>query len=550
MFNLLLANDLERYACPGPWEPSGPDDRFALCETVGEGLSQCLTRVLAEEVPRLLLAFRASMDQGKLHVLADCRANSVRAYNWLFGMEQGSITAGLGKKRLQAATAYPVAWPLISMTTGPVCDAIGEPQPLIPALAKTLGTTERVVRLLNGLSAESAGVVGMPTLGDLERIVAQMDLMPQGSAPRTPNGRMSFLRIIPLAALVAGIRYRRATKENITEVLSTCGDAWDTLVPDEITSAAACFSDAISDLSDQVVAPAERNRFGLIGEEALVDTGKIFVGERGIAAILKACLWWQEHRMELHAHLAGRHPSPFRDAGSSTNQWPPLHKGPPWKTSTDLLIQALCSDAELKREAAVMSHCVDNYAQSCLWTGVHIVSVRGIDGVPIATAEFDPGILSLAGKQPDLPNSMITELPPCVRQFRGRQNNEPPRLAWQALWEYVGGLCAGRIPVDSKELAADLERRQRAKRRLHTQFSGGDVALDLRCVYDAMSTEGILEAWRCYGPMLPRNTARRGPWRAIENARASRNPVAASTPSNELPVDPDANADRPIPRAA
>jgi hypothetical protein len=164
------------------------------------------------------------------------------------------------------------------------------------------------------------------------------------------------------------------------------------------------------------------------------------------------------------------------------------------------MVEALTDEAALVDEHERMLHCVNGYAANCLLGGSHILSVRapGVR-IPFGTAEISQAaLLPLAKTCLEPPDAPLTQLPPAVVQFKARKNLVPPTEGWEALWAYVSAILTGELSLDVAALTESLARRRRHSGRP-----------SLAC-YDDRANGALVEAWKLYAAVLPKQVVRRG----------------------------------------
>ncbi len=98
-----------------------------------------------------------------------------------------------------------------------------------------------------------------------------------------------------------------------------------------------------------------------------------------------------------------------------------------------LVIRALSSQEALSRESHCLKHCVGDggYSSTCMEGQIHTLSVQTKEGMPLATAE-----VSLTND----PGNLLH-----VEQFRGMNNDTPPKPAQEAFDWFRKELADGRI---------------------------------------------------------------------------------------------------------
>ena len=106
-------------------------------------------------------------------------------------------------------------------------------------------------------------------------------------------------------------------------------------------------------------------------------------------ALLLAAKWhvgtFVRHSAEWHKSLGitfGR----GHDAWHCDFAWPAWFK--PVKASNSIIIEPLCSSAELREEGANMHHCVGGYDRECLTGRTQIFSVRTVEGERLSTLQL------------------------------------------------------------------------------------------------------------------------------------------------------------------
>lgn len=499
-FEFLLNADLQRapaaadiVLAPGPrtsHRPMRPAIRAAFAVALG--------LIVAREAPLALAAFRARLDGNRLATLGRAGSNGVRAYNWLCGLDRGSCHPASARRRLQAASAYPLAWTLIAGTTGPAAEAVEAERPLAQALASQLGVAESAVRRLASLDAEAAGLAAAPDAAGMVRLAASVARMPPGASPRTPDGWRAFFGALSLADALD--RIRQGMPPCGPGLLASAAGKWDGLDARALAQAARGIGDMAHDFHVNAMWPTARHH-GVPGwtEARSLDA---IIGGRTLSQLAEASAWWHGEQAVIRESLGNLHPFPGRGV-SGAKSWPPLHKGgEPWRCANGLIVVPLLDERALVVEHERLGHCVNQYAANCLVGGSHILSVRVADGSKsLGTVEFrQDEIIRLAGKLSEPPDVPVMTLPPGSTQFM-REGNDPPRLeAWVALWDYAAALLTGALEVDAKALVAALEIRI-------ASAGTGSVA----SCYDTSNPAAAADGWFAYLPLLPKSVARRGP---------------------------------------
>jgi hypothetical protein len=478
-------------------EPGGSGAHTPLRQEARLGFAAVLGPLAADEARSVLQAFRARLDPARLRALGAAGANSVAAYNWLGGNDGLGSGSELGRRRTQAVTAYPLAWPAIAAPCGSVAEAVGQAKPLAPVLAASLGISEADLRRMNGLGIDGAGLAAAPDLGGMASLARKVSRMPPGRLPGTDRGWRAFFFSAALADAVQAL-LGDDSGACAARLLASAAGAWDSMDPDMIGQAAGGAADMAADFHANVAEPAAALS-GVRGWTAR-KTFAAVAGGRSLVQIAQASAWWHNSQAGIRARLAGAHPLP--NGQVDTASWPPLHGGGHWTAANGLLLVPLVTEAMLVDEHQRMGHCVNRYAPMCLFNGAHILSVRSPGGVSLATAEFSQaGVLAAAGTLAEPPDAPLIQLPPCVSQFKARHNGVPDPAAWEALWDYAGAIMTGTLKVDGKALQDALADRQKTGRH------GRRVAT----CYDASTADAVRSAWQCYAPMLPRSKAKRGP---------------------------------------
>lgn len=500
-FEFLLNSDLRNHPAASlilePHPPGTRPGHRRMRTDVLSAFTEALSLVQGRDAAAALESFRAALDSSRLKALGAANANSVRAHNWLCGQDRTGCDARRAKLRTQAATAYPVAWPLLSASIGPVPEAIEATSPLAPVLALALGVSENAIRHLNGLTAAAAGI-GYPDAEAMTKVAARVARMPQGAAPRTEAGWRVFFAALDLSDSVSGML---SEPRSGADMLASGVGRWDELDAGAVAQAATGLPDMVSDLHSNLLGPGAR-AVG-ISDWDVVRSAEVVVGNQSLALLSDTSAWWHLNQAEIRAHLGAAFPPPGQPRGGRT--WPPLHKGGPWTATNGLLVHVLCDEDALADEHRLMGHCVNQYSARCLLSGSHILSVRRAGfPVPIGTFEIlQEEILVAAGTLAEPPDAPLTRLPPSVLQFKGPRNASPAIEGWEAIWSYVGSILTGGLKLDNVLLRDALAQRIRVAA---SRADKGAVAC-----YDTRIQGSVAEAWKLYKPALPRSLAKRGP---------------------------------------
>jgi hypothetical protein len=461
---------------------------------------EALRYFVCYEASQVLMQFREYLDREACTLLGYAGANSVHGYNWLMGFQEGQQNLALSCRRKQAVQAFPCAWSLISMPSGRVREAVEMDQPLTKTLAKELGIDEACAKRMNGMRPAWVGFASSPSPEILMAFVhSEVARMPIGRSPKTVDGWRAYRSALVLSKVLRHISVERG--ENL---LAGVAGSWDSLPSDDLARGAAGFDDMIADFHANLAWPVAKY-LGLSLWTKL-ETMELFAGGRNLIQLASASSWWHANQAEVRAHLGTLFPM-VGQARSGKGEWPCLHKqGGPWIATNGLVITPLINEASLHDEHVRLGHCVDTYAAKCLYSGSHILSVRTHDGTSIATAEISQSssggvmsILNLVKTLAEPPDAEILSLPPSVIQFRASMNGIPPHAAWQALWEYVSAIMTGALDIDIEELQMGL---------LHRNAMVKEGA-PLTC-YDYRVEGALVEAWKCYAPMMPKSAQRKG----------------------------------------
>lgn len=477
-----------------------------------EALGGILDTVQSAAAGMALAALRECLSGDRLAAMTAAGMNSVKAHNWLCGQRGRSQDARIGEARTQAALAFPLAWPLLNVTQGPVEQAVEERRPLAPAIATALAVPEAAVRRLGRVSVAAAGL-DAPDLAAVARVMERAARMPPGPLPQGDAAWRAFFGAVELADAAAAAT---AEPELATTLLASAAGRWAALDAGSLARHTGDLDDALLDLHANLLAPLARTAGG---EAGAVVGKRLVIGNRSLMQVAEFVEWWQGNRAELHARLSGAFP--MADGGNAFS-WPPLHPKGAWTAANGLLVQPLTSDAALKQEHERMGHCVDLYTDRCLLRGCHILSVRRPGVVrPLGTFEVDQDVLlPLAASMTEPPDAPLLQLPPGVVQFKAANNHRPEADAWEALWGYVSAILTGGLKLDADGLRNSLSQRKGA---------AGSQGLVRGACYDERATGAIQQAWRAYAPALPRALAKRGSAGVIQ-ALGIQPPGTAATP--------------------
>jgi hypothetical protein len=501
LLNAALERHPRAHALLEPNPPGVPPGHRRLLPPVRHGLEEALRAVQGPAAARCLDGFRSLLDPVRMRVLSCAAANSVRAHNWLCGLDRTGCDEAVSLYRMQAASAWPMAWALLAAPSGRVSDAVRTGVPLIPVLATALGVSEGVVRRMNGLTAAAAGM-DAPDEGAAIRAASSVSCMPPGAPPRTEVEWHAFFAAARLAR-AAGAALE--DEEAGAGLLASSAGRWHELDAEGVRQAAGGLGDMLADIHANLMQPAAR----LMGDARwnAVRTARTVFGGRTLPQLAQASSWWHAGQANVRAQLSARYPKAAGRIGLP-HAWPTLHTaGGTWTAPNGLQIVPLCSAPELLDEHERMGHCIDTYADVCLLSGSHIVSVRRMGmHKSLGTAEIvQESLLPKVATLSEPPDAPLRQLPDGVKQFKAHHNSEPVIEAWEALWSYVGAILTGVLDVDAAALQEALEGRRDA---------AGSRSTDSRTVrscYAATTHEAVAQAWRLYGPALPRAMAKKGP---------------------------------------
>ena len=506
----LLNAQLDRKPCAAvllaPPAPGLASAHRRLLPGPAASLAAALRTIQGPAAERALGGFRSMLDGARLDALGKAAANSVRAYNWLCGQDRSGCDIEAARRRTQAATAYPVAWALLAAPVGPVAEAVEQSSPLIPVLARALGVAEGTVKRMNGLSASAAGMEA-PDAAAAAVAAANVSHMPQGAPPRDEAGWKCYFAAVKLAhAARVALGYPEGSQ---AALLATCAGRWHEIDADSVRQAAGGIADFAADIHANLLQPSAR----LSGDMAWTASrsAEAAFKSRPLPQLAEASKWWHSNQADVRARLGGLYPRAGAK-GRLPGTWDSLHGGGPWTAPNGLLLVPLCSAAELRDEHERMGHCVDTYADACLLSGSHILSVRRAGAYrPLGTVEISQErMLKLAGTLSEPPDVPLRQLPAAAIQFQAAGNDVPSLEAWEALWSYVGAIMTGAIAVEAVKLEDELAARR--------ELAGYTVDRGMQASYEASTPAAIMEAWRLYAPALPRALAKRGPsalWPAI-----------------------------------
>ena len=335
--------------------------------------------------------------------------------------------------RLQAAEAFPLLGAVLAETSRAftLVQAVDNQHPLVPALAKELNAPASVVRWLMG---KDAGVVGILWVGRIKDLAAYLTLLCPEHRPYTAQDWCSFnsfVSAIDQTYLENRERGCEALSFYHRQWLKELGKmGWSTAMKrfvsiDALPEDLSGIPDLLEEIAEIVsgqICPAEPREVVALSLEPYME--KIFFSKGIIHQVRTFLLWYRSFLMPTPSHLV---------AGSakteSLESWPAAFDG----VIECHGLRAICltNRHQLKEEGNRMRHCVGNYAERCLFAGVSIISLRGHDCRPIATAE-----LALAARHVE------NDLRFYVRKHNGVRNSAPPAEAEVALCMIVNKLNA------------------------------------------------------------------------------------------------------------
>jgi hypothetical protein len=499
-FEYFLNADLQRNTESARILLTAPSSRPSACHRrmippVRAAFEEAFLAFHAPTAALVLSQFRNSLDVRVLKAVEDAAANEVRSYNWLLGKGEDAPDSKGSLRRLQAVTAYPIAWPILTAPVGVVADAVRESRPLNPALALEWNVSEATIRRMNGLSAVAASLTH-PDAQAAALLAKKVARMPPGAPPKNGNGWSGYLAAVDLAEAVVSL----CAVDGVERVLlAPLAGRWDKLENGLLVQAAGGISHMVADLHVNLFGPAAR-RFGKLNWP-LQATANVVLRSRRLTQLAESSAWWHREQMGVRTRLLEAFPFAGRPKGAQS--WPPLHPGGPWVAPNGLRIVALTTEDELVDEHKRMQHCVNGYASNCFFGGSHILSVRR-DGEPggFGTIEIrQDAILAEAGTYSEHPDAPLLSLPASVSQFKSFKNTKPPGAAWEALWAYVGAILTGGLKLEKEMLVLSL-----AERRLMSPaWNKRDHA-----AYNDKAPGAIEEAWRLYAPALSPSLAKSG----------------------------------------
>lgn len=490
-------------------------------------LEAIISSYLVPDYQNALGTFRSRLDEGILNIMENVRINTVNSYNWLGGWDYGLHNAQQGLHRRQAATTFPMFWSLVSMPIGPVREAVDEAHSLIPVLSRETSLPDNAVKALRNVTPTDFNLVAPPTKALLNEFVAPVATLPKG-VPAPRGGEWTTFRE---AAILAGDVSRHARDGELRHALMRAsGGKWSEMDPEKLRKANIHLRDMLIDIHSNAFVPAAK--LSGLSNWRYHHTMQALTGNRTLQQIADAADAWEQNYATIHEHLSGAFPP---DGARSDGEWMPMMKKNRFVASNGLIMHFLVTEDDLRDEGRAMHHCVGGYSNMCMYSGVHIASIRTPGGERVATVEFrEDHFLETYHAQGMLPTVPLSSRPMGVVQIRGPHNDEPGYAARQALWDFTQGVAGGSVKIDRQELSDAALLRQSTRRGGNSQIC-----------YDFTMPDALDMAWRQYSDMMPKSVAKRGPFRVIgtileeeEKAKASA-PEPASEPAPEPENQPD-----------
>ncbi|SOC27453.1 hypothetical protein [Thalassospira xiamenensis] len=478
---------------------------------VSDGVKTVLRRFIESEAREALEQFRASLNQNILEAMNGAAANGIKNYNWAVGvLPDGSLDAELGRRRQQAAKAFPILYSAVGATYGPVCDAIENAEPLNPVLQNMFNIEASTLRKLNGLTVANAGMETPPNHMAIVGFTKDIEMMPDGPAPQTREGWRSYLTSVSLAKKLGRmlVGTEGATAQDVVEKFLQSGRGrWEDMSPDALEVANEGFRDMFLDLYENLLKPAaefyrsKHNGSAYAPNYTLSEALQCLLEGWNIEQVAEACTYWDAKQAEMQHALSLAYPgSDASRERKARDSWPPLHQSE-WRSKTGLLVVHLTNQDMLDDERKQLKHCINQYAKKALYEGSHLVSIRTPAGTSLGTAEIiQERLIPLVKSQDDETNNELFSLPPSVHQFRGVKNAKPPSEAWAALWEYMTAIYTGSLKIETDYLESALNDRRIGVASEH--HAGA--------CYDSQNPKAVDFAFEQFAPLLPKRVRKKG----------------------------------------
>lgn len=462
-----------------------------------------LELIAEAEVSAAYDQFRRRIDAGgMMRAMAAAGLNGCFWFNWTAGFdwESGTVNGRVALHRRQALSSLPLFHCYYGKTGHPAQEAVDEARPLIPALASSMGVSERTVR---NMVEMGVGHVGMPTKPDerrLRKVAADVERLPPGPKPANETEWKVFFSALTAADTIAETcapGCEESAMEIAGQLIRTAAGNWGTISLDAINQATGIM-DVAADLLSMLVHPYLRVHNKPVNDWTISRMAHLLVSKRSLRQIVDAVAEWHASGADIRARLAASYPADETEELS----WLGMTSSP-FVASNGLLVVCLTDDDALAEEHKRMGHCVNTYAGRCMIDGYQVVSVRSPDGQEsYSTAGFRlldiEHITKDKGSHLDL-DPIYDRLPPGVSQHQGVRNRTPNCAAKQALWEYVAAVATHAVKVNTEQLRSELEHRRSRER------------LAIADRYDPFAEGALRDAWENYKHLLPRKARKAGP---------------------------------------
>jgi hypothetical protein len=365
-------------------------------------------------------------------------------YNWLIGSGNSSRDW-----RVQAAGVFPALIPVLDgergtlqVTEAALVHVIDQGRPLLQALADTYGVRKAIARhaptmpswLLNGERPASLGM-----------LLRGLSGLPPERYPRTDDDWRVYVHL--LQELLPSLTGRPAASPlNAAFLPAISRRGWT--VTERKLEGVGLTREGASRLRDFVLACqrflAEEivQTLSLPSDEARRLSSRLLDGvfvSIGVLELAQLALRWPaflgRSRLAHQAwceHMQGKH-------------WPGVITEPfEWE---ELRVVALTRPEELVEEGRVMGNCVGTYIQDCLDGRAYLFSVRGGDGVPLATGELDFVPRRTSGRQQIF-----------IVQLKGPGNQRPSSQAARAFHAFTRFLETEAPQARIAQVVTDMSR--------------------------------------------------------------------------------------------
>jgi len=328
-----------------------------------------------------LRAFVDGLDPQIVDLARAAGGLSAARYNFLAGGDPI-----VRRNRVQAVSRHPIL--LDSLATDPAYEAVRKAidlgEPLLDRLVLHLGAPKSVLRRVadTPLAWIDAQWRARPHL--LMRLLADIE---PSKRPATRDEWSRFDRAVSLVARTTG--HPPTSTSNRLWLRRTASDGFrETGAPDAPGADVAAAAAILDAFAGGLQAALDEDLRDLVGarqaeplaRHALVQLQQGLGVNRLAALATKWLAAWRAEQAAAEAELEL----------ASGERWPsllPEGAETRWAEAEGLRVVALCTPADLREEAARMSHCVDTYVAACARGECQIYSLRSPSGASLSTLE-------------------------------------------------------------------------------------------------------------------------------------------------------------------